>query len=329
MSEISLKEHPKLQSFFTSLERVQSGICSIQLSDDTSPWIICPRRLLYMGNKASDETLKGSTQQRLFSKCNFPENSKIGVWTETKIKYTGENAKETNVSFDYTFDYVLCQLGRVSLKSASCMTRLEEKELRRKLVSLGYTVAFVNGEIMVEDFPVGSPFIIEVMTSSTSGGNKRTRSCIPQAFEDCLLGNKHMAPGINYRQVWARMVSQMIVKSQVAIAWGGSTIWVLQDVLAEYISASTALDLRQFIADGLSEVNILSFSYSDKFKSPKKGKVIELADATLFAGPIRPYADRVSTAPSFQDIILTPVCPPKSVLLSALCKKPISNIVCL
>ena len=48
MSEISLTEHPELQSFFPSFDRIPSGVCSIQLSKGTSPWIICPRRLLYI-----------------------------------------------------------------------------------------------------------------------------------------------------------------------------------------------------------------------------------------------------------------------------------------
>lgn len=327
MSELSLNEHPELQHFFPFLERVPSGICSIQLSEDTSPWIICPRRLLYMGNKANERTLTGTTQQKLFSKCNFPANSTIGIWAETKVKYTGEGTTDSNTSFDYTFDYVLCQLGRVSLKLASNMTGMTETELKQKLTLAGHTLAFINRDIIIEDFPVGTPYIIEVMTSSTSGGNKRNRSCVPQAFEDCILGKEHTAPGINYRQVWARMASQMIVKSQAAIAWGGSTIWILQDVLAEYISTSTALNLKKFITTDLSEVNILSFSYSDKFKSPQKGNVIELTDSTLFAGPIRPHGNKSYVPPSFQDIVLASVCPPKSILLAALCKKAMSNIV--
>lgn len=327
MSEISLKEHPELQRFFPSMESIPSGICSIQLSADTPPWIICPRRLLYMGNKSDRKTLMGPTQQKLFSVCSFPVGSKIGVWSEVKVRYIGENSTDENASFDYTFDYVLSQLGRVDIKSASRQTGMAESELKRKLASAGHTLSYVDGEMAVEDFPIGIPYIVEVMTSSTSGGNKRIRSCIPQAFEDCILGKKHIAPGINYRQVWARMASQMIVKSQAAIAWGGSAIWVLQDLLADYISASTALDLKRFMAEKLSEVNILSFSYSDKFRMPQEGDTIELTNSMLFSGPIRPYSDVSDVPPSFQDIVLASVCPPKSVLLTALCKKPISNVI--
>lgn len=327
MSEIHLKDHPELREYFLNMETVPSGICSIQLTPNTSPWIICPRRLLYMGNKASSKTLLGSTQKRLLSKCNFSKGSKIGIWAETKVKYIGENATEDNASFDYTFDYVLCEIGRISLREASNLTNIKESELKRKIASAGHTLALVNGELMIEDFPIGMPYIIEVMTSSTSGGNKKVRSCIPQAFGDSILNKSHIAPGINYRQVWARMASQMIVKSQAALAWGGHTIWVLQDLLADYISSSTALDLKQFISEYLSEVNILSFSYSDKYRHPQKKCVIELSDATLYAGPIRPFGEDEVITPSFQDIVLASVCPPKSVLLAALCKKPMSNLL--
>lgn len=327
MSEISLNDHPELKNYFPDMDKVPSGICSIQLSPGTSPWIICPRRLLYMGRKASQRTLAGTTQKALLSKCKFPKDARIGIWAETKVKYIDSHSNEENASFDYTFDYVLCELGRITMEEACVRTKLNKTDLKHRLTSAGYTMALVDGEITIEDFPIGKPYIVEVMTSSTSGGNKKNRSCIPQAFEDCILDKKHIAPGINYRQVWARMVSQMIVKSQAAIAWGGYTIWVLQDLLADYISASTALDLTKFISDELSEVNVLSFSYSDKFKYPNNDEIIELTDSTLFAGPIRPKYDSEIVLPSFQDIVLASVCPPIDILLAALCKKSMSNIL--
>lgn len=329
MSEILLAEHPELQSYFPSRDRVPSGICSIQLSPDSPPWIICPRRLLYMGNRTGEKIQKGMPLHALFTKCNFSANERVGVWAETKVKYSEKSVANGSVSFDYTFDYVLCRLGRVSLRSASVQTGISENELKRKLSLTGHTFTCVDGELTVEDFPVGTPFIVEVMTSSTSGGNKRIRSCIPQAFEDCVLGKSHIAPGINYRQVWARMVSQMIVKSQAAIAWGGRTIWIFQDLLADYISTTTALNLKRFVATALSEVNILSFSHPGGFNLPKDGEIIRLVDPVLFAGPIRPHADKSDISPSFQDIVLASVCPPKSALFAALCNNPLSNILLL
>lgn len=172
------------------------------------------------------------------------------------------------------------------------------------------------------------PLIIRLITClcpwGASGGNKRKRSCIPQAFEDCLLDRPHMAPGINYRQVWARMASQLIVKSQAAMAWGGKTIWILQDLLVEYISSSTALDLHKFVSDHTSEVNILAFSYAEKYKCLENGKIVPLDSSILYAGPIRANNGE-DVQPCFQDIVLASVCPPRSVFISALCKKPLGN----
>lgn len=207
MSDIDLKNHPELAKLFPEMDRVPSGVCSIQISEGQSPWIICPRRLLYIGRKANEDVLHGITQTKLLEKCAFPHDSEIGIWSEAKVKYSsGEDVEDTS-AFDYTFDYVLMPLGRVSKQQAIEATGTEWNVLQRNLRESGHTFSMRDGEIYIEDFPVNQPIIVEVMTSSTSGGNKRKRSCIPQAFEDCMLGQPHLAPGINYRQVWARMAS--------------------------------------------------------------------------------------------------------------------------
>ena len=324
MSDIDLREHDELKEMFPGLNRIPSGVCSIQVSDNTSPWIICPRRLLYMGKKANDEILRGETQTRLLEKCGFPIGTEIGIWAEAKVKYTNDNDDEDTSAFDYTFDYVLMPLGRVKQSQAIADSGLDWSVLQKNLRDSGHTFARRDGELYIEDFPVGSPVIVEVMTSSTSGGNKKKRSCIPQAFEDCMLGKPHLAPGINYRQVWARMASQLIVKSQAAMAWNGKTIWVLQDLLADYISSSTALDLHKFIAEHTNEVNILAFSYGDNYKDAQKNQTVPLDNSVLYAGPIR--ADNGDDPqPRFQDIVLASVCPPRSVLVAALSKKAMAN----
>ena len=216
-------------------------------------------------------------------------------------------------------------LGRKKMKDAIVESGLEWNVLKKTLQDNGHTFAQREGETYIEDFPIGNPVIVEVMTSSTSGGNKQKRSCIPQAFEDYMLGKSHTAPGINYRQVWARMASQLIVKSQAAIAWNGKTIWVLQDVLANYISMSTALDLHKFVADHTDEVNILAFSYGENYKHIETSKTISLDSSVLYAGPIRTGNSNEDPRPCFQDIILASVCPPRSILIAALCKKQMAN----
>ena len=324
MSDIDLCEHDELKALFPGLTHIPSGVCSIQISDDTAPWIICPRRLLYMGRKANTVILKGETQTRLLEKCGFPNGTEIGIWAEAKVKYTNDSEDDDTSAFDYTFDYVLMPLGRVNQAQAIAASGMEWDILQKHLRNSGHTFARRDGEIYIEDFPVGNPVIVEVMTSSTSGGNKKKRSCIPQAFEDCMLGKPHLAPGINYRQVWARMASQLIVKSQAAMAWNGKTIWVLQDLLAEYISSSTALDLHQFISDHTDEVNILAFSYGENYKHAQNSQTVSLDNSVLYSGPIR--ADNSNDPrPCFQDIVLASVCPPRSVLVAALSKKEMTN----
>lgn len=323
MSDIHLKEHRELQEFFPGMDYVPSGVCSIQISDGSSPWIICPRRLLYMGKKANDTVLHGEAQSRLLEKCPFSKGLDLGIWEEVKVKYSNENGDDYS-AFDYTFDYVLMPIGRISKEDAIKNTELGWAKLEKALRDGGFTFSIINGKSYIEDFPVGEPIIVEVMTSSTSGGNKKKRSCIPQAFEDCILGKPHMAPGINYRQVWARMASQLIVKSQAAIAWNGIAIWVLQDLLVDYVSSSTALDLHKFISDHVEEVNILAFSYGNHYKLPASLKTVSLNNTTLYSGPIC-ASDEDKARPCFQDIILAPVCPPKSVLIASLCKKGMAN----
>ncbi len=110
------------------------------------------------------------------------------------------------------------------------------------------------------------PVIVEIMTASTSGGSKKERTDIQNAFCDAVLyaegniPNRRGSPGVNIRQVWARMASQMIVKSQIANAWGGMTIWVVQDALMDYIRSNTGLRLDDLRSSDwqTGEVNVIS-----------------------------------------------------------------------
>ena len=129
--------------------------------------------------------------------------------------------------------------------------------------------------------PASPPVIVEVMTCSTSGGNKAKGTDMANAFRSAVLfanriiENVPASPGVNVRQVWARMASQMIAKSEAAIAWGGHAIWVVQDLLADYIKTQTALPLDELRSEDWSrgEVNLVVSNLAD--------------DLTLYSGPIR------------------------------------------
>jgi hypothetical protein len=269
-----------------------------------------------------------NTEYATLRYLNYRPGTRLGVWSEVKIKYREGREDEEDQSFDYTFDYIVMPVARVSIADLADQTGISEPELRKNVEHAGYTVATRGEKFFVEDFPIGVPSIVEIMTSSTSGGNKTKRTTISMAFEDVLLGRDHSAPGINYRQVWARMVSQLIVKSEIGIKWGGKTIWVVQDNLIDYISSTTKLDVRSFLTEHSSEVNMLSFSYGQAYQGRTQG-VIELADEKLYAGPMSPPAPtNAEHVKSFQDIIRAPFCPPLSRLLCLFTKRrPIATVI--
>lgn len=318
LSNINLKQNAELAAFFEEQSTVPSGVCSLQLHTNASPWIVCPRRLFFLAKAGAQRVNQRFSERLLLKNSGYPVGTRLGVWSELRIAY-----RKNKKSFQYTFDYILMPIASLDQHQIEQLTDTDWITIRRLVEGSGYSLARRNGVEYVDDFPNGYPVIVEVMTSSTSGGNKTNRTTIPMAFEDAILGKPHEGPGINYRQVWARMVSQLIVKSEVGLAWGGKTIWILQDMLVNYISSSTALDIGQFLTENTDEVNILSFSYGDSYKKPDG--LIELRRAELFAGPI---SSSESSKPSFQDMIRVPVTPPKNVLFrSLLSRAPTGYIV--
>jgi hypothetical protein len=322
-SQIDLNNNPMLKKYFDNRNIVASGVCSIQLKEGESPWIVCPRRLLVLGReKAVSRANQTDTENQILKLLNYPIGTKLGVWSEVKLMIE-EVSDVGEKSFHYIFDYVIMPIGRASETEITELLGGNWSNWRKSLEKAGYSIARRGNLDFVENFPVGEPYIVEIMTSSTSGGNKLNRTTIPQAFEDAILSKPHTAPNINKRQVWARMVSQLIVKSEVTMNWGGKALWLIQDNLANYITASTALDLRKFVSQNLSEVNLLSFTYGDK--QPNADGIIELGLRNLFSGEIS--ASGKDAKPSFSDMIRTPLLPPlKSLILRLSEKKPINQI---
>lgn len=324
LSAIKLSEHPALAQYFDdkTLSKVQVGVCSIQLIDTESPWIVCPRRLLVLGHsQANTYQYQQYAESKVLSALGYKSGTHLGVWREVNIyvENNDENDDENSKSFDYTFDYVVMPVCPTPIKVIHRVVGGDIKHLEKTLSKNGYTFALRNNEIYVENFPNGAPSILEIMTSSTSGGDENKRTRISHAFEDAILGNPHNAPSINKRQVWARMASQLIVKSQAAIEWGGKTIWILQDNLAQYISASTALNLNDYLSQHTDEVNVLSFSYGSQFAKPGNS-VIELKDGKLFSGQMAPKGNP-NESKSFQDIVRASFVPNVNNLIARLAAK--------
>ncbi len=160
------------------------------------------------------------------------------------------------------------------------------------------------------------PVIVEVMTASTSGGNKSKRTDMQSAFCDAVLHvhglrpDNARSPGVNARQVWARMASQLIVKSEIANAWGGCTIWVVQDSLIAYIDSKTGLQLEKLRSRDWKrgEVNVVSANLDNP------------SDLKLFSGPIHSTDGRAC----WTDLLSAPAIPPVGVLTKRLDRNSVS-----
>jgi hypothetical protein len=318
LSAIDLRKNTRLKKYFPSKEVVQCGICSLRVRDGEQPWIVCPRRLLTLRSKSNPE-YQGTVKQQFAKYAKLDKGILYKVWSEVKMKVETTNDDDETKSFDYTFDYVLAGTKKMPLSTVADIIGKSEKVTRTLAESNGLTIAQRNGIMWVEDFPSDPVTIIEIMTSSTSGGDKNKRTQMSMAFEDAIIHpDLHNGPGINYRQVWARMVSQLIVKSQVGTSWGGRTIWLLQDLLANYISSTTALDLSRYIADHPNEVNILSFGYGNSIDN-KPTPITPLDQSTFYAGPIS--ENHEGSRVGFIEIVKIGAPPPKDHLWQSLFKK--------
>ena len=321
-SGISLTTSHPLKQYFPGKSEIQAGVCSLQLHDGEQPWIVCPRRLLNYRIGAESNN-QDDVKRVLCEKSDLIRGQKYHVWSEVKMKCHVSQGGKTGL-FDYTFDYVITGLERKPISEVASLLGVSKPVALDMLVENGFTTCRKDGEMYCDDFPTLPLVIVEVMTSSTSGGNKRNRTQVAQLFEDTVLklGGADISPagpGINYRQVWARMVSQLLVKSQIGKAWGGVTFWILQDLLAEYISSTTALTFSDFIAQHADEVNIVAGGYGDEiYPAKRKGPLAAIRDVRFYSGKVSPEG---ATGKTFSDIIKLGCTPPREELLRKLLKK--------
>lgn len=279
----------KLQDYFSQdLKLVAPGVCSLNVKE--TKWIVCPRRIFSFSKGYESNYHTNFVESLLKKYCVLQASRTIGVWSEVKIKYSESNEDDESKSFDYTFDYIVASLGPKRISEVAQVLNSTEPKVRKLAESNGYTIAVRDGIYFIEDFPTGMLNIIEIMTSSTSGGNKEKGTTIQQSFVDAIKGMAHESPGINYRQVWARMVSQLIVKSQIGEYWGGKTLWILQDSLTDYMSKSTDLNLAKLISTVAKEINLVSIKYGEDLD---ENGCLKLKEHNLYAGEIPKIASDV------------------------------------
>lgn len=312
---IDLKKVDMKGYFDESIDKVIPGICSIEHGPDK--WVVCPRRLLGFDPKSKaipeiNESLTAHERAGLIA-AGLPKGVELGVWPEVYLKEETEDA-----SINYHFDFVIAPLLKeVLVSDVSTMFGLNQAQTLELMTASkkGGYLQKNNGVQLFSYAPdLSFPFIIEVMTASTSGSDKTKETDIPSAFINYVKNLTHTCPGINKRQVWGRMATQLFSKSALAHEWGGKTIWLVQDTLLNNIENTTKLNLRTGkSATDSNSINFLSMKFGENSNDVVFDKYVEQHSGLDFEGSQR------ST-----DILLAKVAPPKSALLTAIQRRKLS-----
>jgi len=316
-------ENSKLASYFNpDLKSVIPGICSIQYGNET--WVVCPRRLLGFYSKNDriptiNETLHDHEREALIQ-AGLPRGVELGVWPEVYLQYGDDET-----SINYHFDFVIAPVQR----NRSFSWLLESHHIREKPDIETYKAAAKTGKYLKGRYDPNqavpvlpdlvSPVIVEVMTASTSGSDKEAGTDIASSFTQAILGEDHNCPGINKRQVWGRMATQLFAKSALAEEWGGRTVWLVQDQLLHNIELTTKLNLSTPSKDTRGTINFLSMHYNDGEKGVNSLKLDSCK--TQSAGLDFNGNDKAT------DILLPKINPDKNTLLKAVLRRKLSAII--
>lgn len=322
-TKIKLNHSDLRPLFIDELNSIIPGVCSIEYKHNET-WIVCPRRLLGFNTPANQRLIENFSLQEheraALLACGIPTGVELGVWSEVYVQYGNDDA-----TINYHIDFVVAEIYRnqplSKLIDEYGITDQEEiKELVKTARTGGYIVGKFNLAANLPYLPnLATPTIIEVMTASTSGSDRENRTDIGASFEDALLGRDYECPGINKRQVWGRMATQLFAKSALAEAWGGKTIWLVQDELLKNIELTTKLQLNS-TANGTSEtINFISMAYKASEKgvsSLKVDRYLQKVSGLSFNG-----------SSECSDILLPKITPKKTELLKSVLRREIAAII--
>ncbi|EGR0752729.1 hypothetical protein D8T32_17515 [Vibrio vulnificus] len=296
------------------------AICSINYEKSNDAWIVCPRRL-FAFPKTQDKKVNTSPklmghERSLINSIGFESGSLVGVYPEVYLKYSDEDSE-----INYHFDYVICELleSEMSLSelwSQMGITESKEKDKYKKhLRDNGLIGSRSKDTDKILFYPnLDKMAIIEVMTASTSGSNKEKGTDIKSAYIKFSEGLPYECPGINKRQVWGRMATQLFAKTALSQSWGAATYWVVQDKLLDNICKTTKLELKK---TDMSEntVNFVSYAYeADGVLS--EPNILSLDAGVSFSG--------TGTA---VDILLAKTNPDLSILLSSIVRTQLACVI--
>ena len=317
---------PLTRYFDAGIKEVVPGVCSIQAGGDL--WVVCPRRLLAArsdgaGTPPVNQALQGYERDLLLS-AGLPQGVDLGIWAEVSLRQKGAEDADIN----YHFDYVAAPLVPMTLYEALAKLELASGQVEDEISDLmaaakksGY---YADRKTNLANTPalfpnLASPFILEVMTASTSGSDTEKGTDMRSAFRDALLYDAHVSPSINKRQVWGRMVTQLFAKTALAKEWKGQAIWIIQDELLRNIELTTRLR-AEAVADATERnINLVVMHYETLPDSKRA-----LSFKRRLAGDA---GIDFSGNDTFTDILLPKTAPAKIELLRAILRRKLEAVV--
>jgi hypothetical protein len=323
-TKIKLKGSDLSDSFNPSLDSILPGVCSIMHSD--SAWIVCPRRLLGFGSTKDTGIIRKELQEherQALLVAGLPAGVELGVWAEVYLS-CGDNESKIN----YHFDFVIAKLQR--RKSLNYIFNayhdISEAEAN-VLYALAKKSHYISDKMDMHSeadlLPdLSNPYIVEVMTASTSGSDTSAGTDIASSFRNLILGYSHVCPGINKRQVWGRMATQLFAKSALAEAWGGKTVWIVQDELLNNIGLTTKMSTEQEnFAETENKISFVSLGYRQN----------EAGVLSLQVNALHEKGAGIDFKGSGKciDILLPKVYPNKVELLKAVLRRKLTTVITL
>lgn len=326
-TKVRIDSGSPLRSFYSeTINKIIPAVCSIEYGNGNSEenWVVCPRRLLGFKNDTQSKPLVNNAlkehEKQALRAVGLVPGIEYGVWPEVYLQY-----KDDGVSINYHFDFVIApflqNMSLLDVATALSIDSTEEYSELKKCANTGKYISGKNGDtVKLSVFPdISSPIIIEIMTASTSGSNEENETSIPLAFRNCLCGTDYTGPGINKRQVWGRMATQLFAKTALTSTWGGKTVWLVQDQLLKDICLTTKLKIVDGSVSSDDFITFLSMGY----KAGEKGiNSLKVAGKYEIKAGLDFNGNGACT-----DILLPKEAPGKQVLLKSMLRRELAAIV--
>lgn len=322
-TKITMRPDHELRAVFdTAIGSVIPAVCSIDYG--TEQWVVCPRRLMGFRNDRpavppKNLALQPHEREALLS-AGLAPGIEYGVWSEVYFNYVIDDT-EIDYHFDFIIAPVLKNIPAGALAQAYGIPDARGISALIRCARTGKNIETLPDGPVIKTAPcLASPLIIEVMTASTSGSKTSKGTNIAAAFRDLMLGRPYQGPGINKRQVWGRMATQLFAKSALAEAWGGKTYWLVQDQLLRNIALTTRLTVTDDAAARNGTINFIAMKYAHGTNHNRPQMLLD-GVARMDAGI--PFAGSGACS----DILLPKILPPKLHLLKAMLRRNLAAVI--